>query len=102
MTEEQIEQAAKVMFECGWAFWSKAIDDFHNRELFNDLHKPQIGDYVFENTNPFLPYRKLVGKLVEMPSNSEYILEMIDGQTMHWQNAKMIKIADENTRKLLR
>lgn len=97
-----MEEIAKVMFDNAWTFWSLALSNFSHFDVFKELDEPQIGDYVFEVTNPFAPHTAKIGKLLEKPSTGEYIIEKIDGKTMHWENAKMVKIADEKTRSLIK
>jgi hypothetical protein len=102
MTEEQVNQAAKVIFDSAWAFWSLVLSDMKYAEIFTHMNDPQVGDYAFENTNPFVPDKNKVGKILEMPAHGMYIIERLDGTTMEWSNAKMIKVPDEAIRDMVR
>lgn len=103
MNKEHFESVAEAMFESAWNFWSLANNTQHdNIELIKDLNNPKIGDYVFETTNPFVPKLIAVGKLLEHPRRGEYVIQRIDGEIHNWTHAKMNKVPDERTKKLIK
>ena len=105
MTEEQLETVAKVLFDAAYNAWVMNLE-INNRNVFNDLHEPKINDYVIETTNPFVPRLHAIGKLIEVSKLEGgwkiQKIERLDGRIHEWQNASFVKVADENTLKLIR
>lgn len=105
MTEVQLEKLAKVLFDAAYNAWVMNLKLFNN-ELFNDLHKPKIDDYVIETTNPLVPRLAAIGRLIEVIEQEGgwkiYKIERLDGQIHQWENANFVKVADENTLQLIR
>jgi len=103
VTEEQYENLAKILFDSAYAMYSLSLKTV-NVEIFNDLNEPEIGDYVFETTNPFVPKLRAIGKLLEKSSENfgTYMIECLDGKIHTWENAKFVKVADENTKSLIK
>lgn len=97
MNEEKFESIAKVLFDTAFAAWSINLKKMHDADIFNDLNKPEIGDYVFEISNPFTPRIRSIGKLVEHSNSGPYVIECLDGKIHTWENAKFVKVADERT-----
>jgi hypothetical protein len=105
MTEEQLETIAKVLFDVAYNAWVMNLK-LYNTDVFNDLHEPQVNDYVIETTNPFVPRLTAIGKLVEVIQQEGgwtiYKIERLDGKIHQWENASFVKVADEKTLKLIR
>ncbi|MCK2000799.1 hypothetical protein MZM54_05275 [[Brevibacterium] frigoritolerans] len=97
MNEEKFESIAKVLFDTAFAAWSINLKKMHDSDIFSDLNKPEMGDYVFEISNPFTPRIRSIGKLVEHSNSGSYVIECLDGKIHTWENAKFVKVADEKT-----
>lgn len=103
MDNEKYEEIATIIFNSAYAAWSMSIK-INNYKAFEDLNEPNVGDFVFELSNPFVPKLRAIGKLLEQSNEGlgTYKIECIDGNVHVWENAKFIKIADENTLKLIK
>lgn len=105
MENEQLEAIAKILFNTAYSTWVMNLK-LMNMDVFNDLHKPAIGDYVIETTNPFVPRLSALGKLVDVVKKDGgwtiYKIERLDGQIHEWENADFVKVADDKTLKLIR
>ena len=102
MTSEQYEVIAEMLFNASFSAWSLSLNA-EQRDVFNDLRDPVIGDFVIETSNPFTPKLYSVGKLIEVSEDGwEYKIERLDGKIHEWSNARFVKIADDKTLKMLR
>lgn len=104
MKEEQLENIAKVLFDAAYNAWVMNLE-LNQSDLFKDLREPKVGDFVFETTNPFVPRLQAIGKLIEVIKEDgwkTYKIERLDGEIQQWENAHFVKVADEQTLKLIR
>jgi hypothetical protein len=102
MTNEEMENTARIIHDSSMAFWSLALSTAKHFDLINHMYKPKVGDYVFETSNPLAPTKNTVGKLLEIGDEGEYKIERLDGTVCEWSNANFTRVPDEKTKKLIR
>ena len=104
-TIDQLEKEKKLINVIGYnallllanmAFNQYSDSLKNNLKLFHELNNIKVGDYVFEVTTFTMsrgkPSYDSIGKVLEIKSNNDYVLEDLSGESVHWTNCKMIKI----------
>jgi hypothetical protein len=58
------------------------------------LSNPKVGDLVLEITSYSMNRNEFnnIGTLKEIKDNGDYVIKTLDGDTVPWTNAKMIKV----------
>ena len=87
--------AIKNLKDAAYAVYSRATDvTTCDKNLLHELHNPKVGDLVLELTSyAFRPSEfNNIGTLKEILPDASYVIETLDGDSVPWVNAKMIKI----------
>lgn len=105
LSEEQLEKIAKVLYEAAHTAWALTLE-LDNKDIFDELYTPQVNDYAFETSNPYLPRLYAIGKIVEITKleggSKIHLIERLDGKIQRWENARFVKVANEKTIELTR